>query len=262
MEEVFIIKNNFIIGVNNQNNQILINENRKLKVELNKKNKEIEDCKIKLNILQGELNRLINNKMKYKKKDNYHNQRGKSTNNIRVTNRNDFNFANPFNFDFMNLQSDDFNFGGNIINNVHRINPNFNPGDYEDFYDDNINMILKNNGRGYNDNNEELEQEVIDQLCPDPDKMTYEQLLELEENVGKVSKGLSKNQIKKLNHGKYSKTRFKSTDNKCVVCQYDFTEGDNITELSCGHVFHSDCVDTWLTKNKTCPLCQKEITIR
>ena len=33
------------------------------------------------------------------------------------------------------------------------------------------------------------EQDIIDQLFPNPDKMTYEQLLELKENVGSVSKG-------------------------------------------------------------------------
>ena len=42
------------------------------------------------------------------------------------------------------------------------------------------------------------EQDKIDQLYPNPAKMTYEQLLELKENVGSVSKGLTKKQIKKI----------------------------------------------------------------
>ena len=42
------------------------------------------------------------------------------------------------------------------------------------------------------------EQDIIDQLYPGPDKMTYEQLLDLEENVGSVSKCLTKKQIKKI----------------------------------------------------------------
>ena len=38
-------------------------------------------------------------------------------------------------------------------------------------------------------------EEVIDPNNPNVDNMTYEQILELEENSGKVSKGLSKYEI-------------------------------------------------------------------
>ena len=43
---------------------------------------------------------------------------------------------------------------------------------------------------------EESKEEAVfnlDPTCPDVDNMTYEQLMELGENAGKVSKGLSKN---------------------------------------------------------------------
>ena len=36
------------------------------------------------------------------------------------------------------------------------------------------------------------EENIINQLYPNPDDMTYEQLLELQEKIGYVSKGLSK----------------------------------------------------------------------
>ena len=94
--------------------------------------------------------------------------------------------------------------------NIQRINPNFNPGDYEDYYEgNNINSLItgpRNNNYINNFNDEsKIEQDIIDQLYPDPDKMTYEQLLELEENVGSVSKGLTKNQIKKIPKIMYNK---------------------------------------------------------
>ena len=60
----------------------------------------------------------------------------------------------------------------------------------------------------------------------------------------------------------YNKNRFGKDDNKCVVCQYEFKNGEEVTKLSCGHLFHSDCVDTWLSKNKVCPMCHKEIIIK
>ena len=105
------------------------------------------------------------------------------------------------------------------------------------------------------------EQDIIDQLFPNPDKMTYEQLLELKENVGSVSKGLTKKQIKKIPTIIYNKNKFKGDDNKCVVYQYKFKNGENVTKLSCGHLFHFGCVDTWLFKNKVCPMCHNEVII-
>lgn len=37
---------------------------------------------------------------------------------------------------------------------------------------------------------------LIDEICPNPDNMTYEQLLELQEKIGFVSKGLSQDEKK------------------------------------------------------------------
>jgi len=42
----------------------------------------------------------------------------------------------------------------------------------------------------------QLEQQLINQVCPNPDSMTYEQLMELEEKMGSVSKGFTKQQIR------------------------------------------------------------------
>ena len=50
-----------------------------------------------------------------------------------------------------------------------------------------------NKMHGY-DNHQNNQDNIIDQLYPNPDNMTYEQLLELEEKMGYVSKGLIKEQ--------------------------------------------------------------------
>ena len=263
-------------GVGNQKNnndyKKAQEENRKLKLELNQRKNVLKDYNSRIKILQNELNQL----QRQKNNNNYRNNntnRGRSNNNVRIQNN---NFYDPFD-DIMN--SGAFNnlffdgaFGLLPNRNIQRINPNFNPGDYEDYYEDNnINNLITgprsnnyiNNFMNYNGNDEsKIEQDIIDQLYPDPDKMTYEQLLELEENVGSVSKGLTKNQIKKIPKIKYNKNRFGKDDNKCVVCQYEFKNGEEVTKLSCGHLFHSECVDTWLSKNKVCPMCHKEIIIK
>jgi len=45
----------------------------------------------------------------------------------------------------------------------------------------------------------------------------------------------------------------------CAICIDDFAPGQSfVRELPCGHIFHTDCVDTFLTQNSSlCPLCKK-----
>lgn len=46
----------------------------------------------------------------------------------------------------------------------------------------------------------------------------------------------------------------------CVVCLVSYESGDKLRILPCGHRFHCDCVDKWLTKqSRTCPLCSKRV---
>jgi hypothetical protein len=45
----------------------------------------------------------------------------------------------------------------------------------------------------------------------------------------------------------------------CAICLEDFVPGESqVRELPCHHIFHSDCVDTFLRENSSlCPLCKK-----
>ena len=71
----------------------------------------------------------------------------------------------------------------------------------------------------YNDNDDsKVEQDIIEQLYPDPDKMTYEQLLELEEKVGNVNKGLNEEKIKKIPFITFKKGIYQDCD-KCIICK-------------------------------------------
>ena len=257
---------NYNINNNNNSYNKAFEENNKIKKELHQKTNVLNNYNSRKEMKREELNQLQNKKNFTKSNPIANNNRntGKSNTNLIVSHNDNFNY-DPFD-DYFNNGISNFVFNDLISNsNIQRINPNFNPGDYEDYYqDNNINNLIGvpiNNNINNNDKSK-VEQDIIAQLYPDPDKMTYEQLLELEEKVGSVSKGLTKRQIKKIPKVIYNKIKFKNDDNKCVVCQYEFKNGENVTQLTCGHLFHTECVDTWLSKNKVCPMCHKEIIIK
>jgi hypothetical protein len=45
----------------------------------------------------------------------------------------------------------------------------------------------------------------------------------------------------------------------CVVCLEDFSEGDNVCSLPCGHVYHAPCIDRWLVEHDACPCCRAPV---
>jgi hypothetical protein len=49
------------------------------------------------------------------------------------------------------------------------------------------------------------------------------------------------------------------TENECSVCLNNYALHDQIRILPCAHEFHTECVDEWLIRNKTCCLCRAPI---
>ena len=94
---------------------------------------------------------------------------------------------------------------------------------------------------------------------PNVDNMSYEELLALEERMGNVNKGLSQDKIDKIPTDKFS--RYKFTDDKCIICQYEFQSNEKIKVLPCKHCFHPDCIDEWLKNQKACPYCKTEVKL-
>jgi hypothetical protein len=60
-------------------------------------------------------------------------------------------------------------------------------------------------------------------------------------------------------HPDPSREEDRTTDDTCALCIEDYTEGDLLRELHCGHRYHAECVDEWLTTSKrTCPVCNSD----
>ncbi|XP_023330066.1 E3 ubiquitin-protein ligase ATL9 isoform X2 [Eurytemora carolleeae] len=45
----------------------------------------------------------------------------------------------------------------------------------------------------------------------------------------------------------------------CVICIQDFVDGAKVRRLGCLHIFHVNCVDAWLARNRCCPVCRVDI---
>lgn len=58
----------------------------------------------------------------------------------------------------------------------------------------------------------------------------------------------------------YSASKKKGSLVECSVCLIDFAEGGTLCQLPrCKHVFHKQCIDTWLLTNTNCPLCRRSV---
>ena len=50
-------------------------------------------------------------------------------------------------------------------------------------------------------------------------------------------------------------------DPTCVICLADMQEGEGVRVFQCLHGYHAECVDRWLAKRPTCPLCLKVVQL-
>jgi len=46
---------------------------------------------------------------------------------------------------------------------------------------------------------------------------------------------------------------------ECFICQENFEIGEKINVLPCSHLYHVNCVMTWLKEHNTCPVCRYEL---
>ncbi|XP_020703865.1 uncharacterized protein LOC110115076 isoform X3 [Dendrobium catenatum] len=84
----------------------------------------------------------------------------------------------------------------------------------------------------------------------------YEMLLALDENNHNV--GASERQINSLPQSVIQQNT--DSEEACAVCLETPVVGDAIRHLPCLHKFHKDCIDTWLRRKRSCPICKSGIT--
>jgi len=104
------------------------------------------------------------------------------------------------------------------------------------------------------------------------DMMDHNELLLLGERLGHVSRGAQQSSINELPTRKFvqkpkpadEKTE---TDDKgfgndmmsCCICMEVFQTSEDVRTLPCLHIYHTKCIDKWLLRNRTCPICKFDI---
>ena len=47
-----------------------------------------------------------------------------------------------------------------------------------------------------------------------------------------------------------------SSYDTCAICIEPYSPEENVSEIQpCGHMFHEGCIDDWMKKSVSCPLC-------
>ncbi|RZC08812.1 probable E3 ubiquitin-protein ligase ZFP1 [Glycine soja] len=101
----------------------------------------------------------------------------------------------------------------------------------------------------------------------DTEDMSYEDLLELGEQIGNAKSGLSEKIITSQMKTKTyilptNATNLEEADSEeqetdiCIICQDEYKNKENIGILRCGHEYHADCLRRWLLEKNVCPLCK------
>jgi len=74
-------------------------------------------------------------------------------------------------------------------------------------------------------------------------------------------RGLSEGTIKRLRRITYQSSSAEDSLTQCAVCLEGYEDGDFLMVLPCDirHNFHSMCIEPWLQRMNTCPLCQRGV---
>jgi DNA-directed RNA polymerase subunit RPC12/RpoP len=114
---------------------------------------------------------------------------------------------------------------------------------------------------------EDPEEEENDE-SDDSHVMSYDALLRLGERIGDVKEErwafVAQDKIENIPTLMFDLSMAKGKDEnhtevKCLICQENYEQGEELSRLPCEHCFHKSCIDQWLNAKDTCAFCRKSI---
>jgi len=116
------------------------------------------------------------------------------------------------------------------------------------------------------DRHREVVQNLHDQLVMLPYNMPHVALqgLQIGQQAPPPNAGGSRSEIENLPTRIYKCSSSEAERPKdqvtCMVCLSEYEEGEVLRTLPCFHSYHQGCIDIWLQRNKTCPVCKNSIS--
>jgi len=90
---------------------------------------------------------------------------------------------------------------------------------------------------------------------------TYDDLLSLCDFIGYHKPGIKDVDAFTTLVGEEDKKRLIEENETCRICLECFEYEQDVRKInSCNHAFCSECIKTWFLENKTCPLCNLDVT--
>jgi len=74
-----------------------------------------------------------------------------------------------------------------------------------------------------------------------------------------TQKEINKLRVLRFNAEDFEENGFQK---ECAICIEDFEDDAEVRQLKCDHIFHKECVDSWLLMNGTCPTCRERVNRR
>ena len=134
----------------------------------------------------------------------------------------------------------------NTINNINQINRGQRSIDRGIL----VNILLANRLRRNNDNSNNIERNEIN-------------IESINDNLNNLRINEENKKIEELLQDfKLTEEILSKIENKqCLICLDDYQLNENVCYLPCFHLFHSDCIKSWVRKSNKCPLCKNIIKL-
>ncbi|KAK4416621.1 E3 ubiquitin-protein ligase BIG BROTHER [Sesamum alatum] len=120
---------------------------------------------------------------------------------------------------------------------------------------------IQSPGLDFSDDEHDYEfYQEIEEDDVDPDELSYEELIALGEMVGVENTGLPEAEINKHLQPFTCHSTTNLIIDRCVICQVEYEEGEEVVSIQCEHLYHRDCITKWLQMKKICPICNNEVS--